>query len=79
MIVLDHVSKRYGTIQAISDLSLTVDRGEMFGLIGPDGAGKSTTIRTICGLQAADRGLSGWLLPLSATQVAKVKLGIFFT
>ena len=56
MIVLDHVSKRYGTVQAISDLSLTVDRGEMFGLIGPDGAGKSTTIRTICGLQAADRG-----------------------
>jgi ABC-2 type transport system ATP-binding protein len=56
MIVLDHVSKRYGTIQAISDLSLTVDRGEMFGLIGPDGAGKSTTIRTVCGLLAADRG-----------------------
>ena len=56
MIVLDHVSKRYGTVQAIGDLSLTVDRGEMFGLIGPDGAGKSTTIRTICGLQAADRG-----------------------
>jgi len=56
VIVLDHVSKRYGTIQAISDLSLTVDRGEMFGLIGPDGAGKSTTIRTICGLQAVDRG-----------------------
>jgi ABC-2 type transport system ATP-binding protein len=56
MIVLDHVSKRYGAVRAIADLSLTVERGEMFGLIGPDGAGKTTTIRTICGLQAADGG-----------------------
>ena len=56
MIALDKVSKRYGAIQALSDLSLTVERGEMFGLIGPDGAGKTTTIRTICGLQRPDRG-----------------------
>jgi ABC-2 type transport system ATP-binding protein len=56
MIVLDHVSKRYGAVAAIVDLSLTVERGEMFGLIGPDGAGKTTTIRTVCGLQAADGG-----------------------
>ena len=56
MIVLDRVSKRYGAVRAIADLSLTVDRGEMFGLIGPDGAGKTTTIRTICGLQATDGG-----------------------
>ena len=47
MIVLDHMSKRYGAVAAISDLSLTVERGEMFGLIGPDGAGKTTTIRTV--------------------------------
>ena len=56
MIVLDHVSKRYGAVRAIADLSVTVERGEMFGLIGPDGAGKTTTIRTICGLQATDGG-----------------------
>jgi len=56
MIGLDHVSKRYGAVRAITDLSLTVERGEMFGLIGPDGAGKTTTIRTICGLQATDGG-----------------------
>ena len=56
MIVLDHVSKRYGAVRAIADVSLTVERGEMFGLIGPDGAGKTTTIRTICGLQATDGG-----------------------
>jgi ABC-2 type transport system ATP-binding protein len=56
MIALDKVSKRYGAIEAIRELSLVVDRGEMFGLIGPDGAGKTTTIRTICGLQRPDRG-----------------------
>ena len=56
MIALDQVVKRYGAIHAISDLSLTVERGEMFGLIGPDGAGKTTTIRTICGLQRPDSG-----------------------
>ncbi len=56
VITLDRVSKRYGRTTAVSDLSLAVERGEMFGLIGPDGAGKTTTIRLICGLLAADTG-----------------------
>lgn len=55
-ISLDHVAKAYGRVQAIADLSLSIGSGEMFGLIGPDGAGKTTTIRLICGLLAADRG-----------------------
>ena len=38
------------------ELSLSVERGEMFGLIGPDGAGKTTTIRLVCGLLRADTG-----------------------
>lgn len=49
-VVLDRVGKRYGATQAVADLSLRIDRGEMFGLIGPDGAGKTTTIRLMCGL-----------------------------
>jgi drug efflux transport system ATP-binding protein len=53
---LDHVAKAYGHVQAIADLSLSIGSGEMFGLIGPDGAGKTTTIRLICGLLAADKG-----------------------
>jgi drug efflux transport system ATP-binding protein len=56
VITLDRVSKRYGQTTAVRDLSLSVERGEMFGLIGPDGAGKTTTIRLICGLLPADTG-----------------------
>jgi ABC-2 type transport system ATP-binding protein len=55
-ITLEHVSKRYGRTTAVGDLSLSVERGEMFGLIGPDGAGKTTTIRLVCGLLPADAG-----------------------
>jgi ABC-2 type transport system ATP-binding protein len=55
-IVLDGVTKRYGATLAVRALTLSVERGEMFGLIGPDGAGKTTTIRIICGLLAADEG-----------------------
>jgi ABC-2 type transport system ATP-binding protein len=56
VITLDRVTKRYGRTTAVRDLSLSVERGEMFGLIGPDGAGKTTTIRLICGLLPADAG-----------------------
>jgi ABC-2 type transport system ATP-binding protein len=48
--------KRYGAVEALAGLTLDVRRGEMFGLIGPDGAGKTTTIRLICGLLHADGG-----------------------
>jgi ABC-2 type transport system ATP-binding protein len=37
---LDRVGRRYGEVVAVRDLSMSVERGEMFGLIGPDGAGK---------------------------------------
>ncbi|MGC4085083.1 MAG: ABC transporter ATP-binding protein [Vicinamibacterales bacterium] len=50
------MSRRYGAVEAVSDLSLSIRAGEMFGLIGPDGAGKTTTIRMICGLLRADAG-----------------------
>jgi ABC-2 type transport system ATP-binding protein len=55
-ITLDRVAKRYGATTAVRELSLSVERGEMFGLIGPDGAGKTTTIRLTCGLLAPDGG-----------------------
>ena len=49
-------SKRFGATPAVDDVSFEVGRGEMFGLIGPDGAGKTTTIRLLCGLLRADGG-----------------------
>jgi ABC-2 type transport system ATP-binding protein len=55
-ISFDHVTKQYGPLRALDDLSLTINRGEMFGLIGPDGAGKTTAIRLACGLLRADGG-----------------------
>ena len=53
---LSSVSYRYGKVEAVRDLTLSIAPGEMFGLIGPDGAGKTTTIRTICGLLPATSG-----------------------
>ena len=50
------VTKKYGDVVAVHDLTFAVDSGEMFGLIGPDGAGKTTTIRLMCGLLKAGGG-----------------------
>jgi drug efflux transport system ATP-binding protein len=50
------VTKKYGTTQALDAVTLDVQRGEMFGLIGSDGAGKTTAIRLMCGLLRADSG-----------------------
>ena len=50
------VSKRYGKVQALSDVSLSVGKGEVFGLIGPDGAGKTTLFRILCTLLLPDAG-----------------------
>ena len=55
-IVMNGVVKRYGTAAALRELTFTVNRGEMFGLIGPDGAGKTTAIRLMCGLLHTDAG-----------------------
>ncbi|HTE61519.1 MAG TPA: ABC transporter ATP-binding protein, partial [Solirubrobacteraceae bacterium] len=52
----DRVTKRYGATTALADVSFEVSPGEMFGLIGPDGAGKTTSIRLACGLLQRDAG-----------------------
>jgi ABC-2 type transport system ATP-binding protein len=55
-ITFENVVKRYGGIRAVDGVSLSVAPGEMFGLIGPDGAGKTTSIRMACGLLRPDAG-----------------------
>ena len=55
-IVLDSVSKRYGSRTIIHDLSFTVGKGEIVGFLGPNGAGKTTTMRMLAGFTAATTG-----------------------
>lgn len=50
------VTKTYGALNALDAVSFVVERGEMFGIIGPDGAGKTTAIRAACGLLHRDAG-----------------------
>lgn len=50
------VNKSYGKVRALSDVSFSVDEGEIFGLIGPDGAGKTTMFRILTSLMAPDSG-----------------------
>lgn len=56
MIRIGNLTKRFGRVEAVRGLSFEVARGEIFGLVGPDGAGKTTTLRLLCGLMDADGG-----------------------
>ncbi len=55
-IEVSHLTKRYGPVTALDDVTFTVGRGEMYGLIGPDGAGKTTIYRILTALTAPDSG-----------------------
>jgi ABC-2 type transport system ATP-binding protein len=56
MIRVAHLEKRFGEVKAVDGLDLQVPRGEIYGLVGPDGAGKTTTLRLLCGALRPDRG-----------------------
>jgi ABC-type multidrug transport system ATPase subunit len=56
MITVNALSKSYGTVQALNGVSMSVNDGELFGVIGPDGAGKSTLFRIILSLLLPDAG-----------------------
>lgn len=53
---LQNLGKKFGDFSAVDDVSLTVEEGEIFGFLGANGAGKSTTIRMLCGLLAPSSG-----------------------
>lgn len=55
-IEIEGISKSYGSVKALTDISLSVEKGEIFGLIGPDGAGKTTLFRILTTLLLADSG-----------------------
>jgi ABC-type multidrug transport system ATPase subunit len=56
VIALHHLSKTYGKVHAVQDLSFTIDAGTIFGFLGPNGAGKTTTMRMLCGLTHPTEG-----------------------
>ncbi|MBA3543728.1 MAG: ATP-binding cassette domain-containing protein, partial [Chthoniobacterales bacterium] len=56
IIVLAGLTKAYGQLEAVRDLSLRINRGEIFGFLGANGAGKTTTMRMLCGLVRPTNG-----------------------
>ena len=56
MIKVEHVSKTFGTLEALQDISLTIHKGDIVSLIGPSGSGKSTLLRCIHGLEKIEKG-----------------------
>lgn len=56
MIVATHLHKNFGDVEALKDVSVTIKKGEVFGLIGTNGAGKSTFLRMACGVLKPDEG-----------------------
>src|ERR1051325_9523357 len=55
-IVVEHLNKSYGEVKALSDVSFTVEKGELFGFIGPDGAGKTSLFRILTTVLSHDSG-----------------------
>jgi ABC-2 type transport system ATP-binding protein len=55
-IIIEDLERSYENLKAVDGISLSVKKGEMFGLVGPDGAGKTTTIRIMCGLLTPGAG-----------------------
>jgi ABC-2 type transport system ATP-binding protein len=56
MIRIQGLTRRFGALTAVDHLNLEIGRGEIFGLVGPDGAGKTTTLRMLCGLMDPSEG-----------------------
>jgi len=55
-VLIQNLQKRYGSVEAVKDVSFQIEPGEIFGLLGPNGAGKTTTLRILCTLATPDAG-----------------------
>ena len=56
MLKIEHLTKVYGDKKAVDDVSLHIQKGEIFGFIGHNGAGKTTTLKAICGILRCETG-----------------------
>lgn len=77
MIHAEHLTKRFGPVRALNDLTLTVPTGAVYGLVGPNGAGKSTLIRHLAGVYRPDAGsvtVDG--TPVYESPAVKAKMGL---
>ena len=82
MIEVDRLSKRFGPVTAVDELSFTVHPGQVTGFLGPNGAGKTTTMRVILGLDAPAAGwatVSGLLAARGAAVTAEPGGGLAVT
>jgi ABC-2 type transport system ATP-binding protein len=57
---IENVSKRYGNIEALKELSLSIHAGQVFGILGPNGSGKTTTLSIVMGIIHSDSGNFSW-------------------
>ncbi len=74
---IENLQKRYGSVEAVKDVSFQIEPGEIFGLLGPNGAGKTTTLRVLCTLSTPDAGkveVSG-ISVVDNPRMARQKLG----
>ncbi|MCC6350030.1 MAG: ABC transporter ATP-binding protein [Candidatus Eisenbacteria bacterium] len=77
LVEVEHLRRDFGAFRAVDDVTLSVDRGEIFGFLGPNGAGKTTTIRMLCGLlrPSAGRGTVAGHDLLTGTERIKRNVG----
>jgi ABC-2 type transport system ATP-binding protein len=76
-ILADNLHKHFGPTHAVDGLTLRVEKGEIYGLVGPDGAGKTTTMRLLCGALQPTSGrmeISGWAVP-AQIEKARAEIG----
>src|SRR3989338_221342 len=79
-IVIENLTKRYGSLTAVDSLSIEVEKGEIFGLLGPNGAGKTTTLSMLCCIIEPTSGsakINGFDIRAQKQQVRR-SIGIVF-
>ena len=77
IIEIDHLTREFDGVVAVDDLSLVVEEGELFGLVGPDGAGKTTTMRLLCSIlepSGGDARVSGFSIRTHGERI-KARIG----